>query len=49
MEDLLSHNLQRQKAVDSKEPVNLKENFNGISISFNSVERVLWLPDFHVT
>ena len=48
MDDLSNHSLQRQKAVDLKEPVNLWENFNGISISFISVQRVLWLSNFHV-
>ena len=40
--NLLNCSSQRQKAVDLKEPVNLWENFDGISISFNSLQRVLW-------
>ena len=47
-EVLLNHSLQRQKAVALKEPGNLWENFDGISTSFISVQRVLWLSNFHV-
>ena len=40
--NLLNCSLKRQNAVDFKKPVKLSKNFDGISISFNLVKRILW-------